>query len=80
MQNPFGQPKIEDLTGKVNKEEEARVIEETKDIKEEINSMLTGIDEAPIIKAAPKSRKQAILDSYGGLESNVPINSAYWRR
>jgi hypothetical protein len=26
-----------------------------------------------------KSRKQKILDDHGGLESNIPINSAYWR-
>lgn len=25
------------------------------------------------------SKKQAILEKHGGLESNIPINSPYWR-
>lgn len=30
-------------------------------------------------KTPAKTRKQMILEEYGGLESNVPINSAYWQ-
>ena len=76
MENPFGEgSKVTSPFSKLPSENEVKV----DDVKEEITEMLAGIDEAPIVPKVIKTRKQAILDSYGGLESNVPINSPYWK-
>lgn len=48
---------------------------------EELKKVAVEVKEIEIKPPAPVkvSKKQEILDSYGGLESNVPINSAYWK-
>lgn len=45
-----------------------------------ITPVITPVIE-PVVEEVPvpqKSAKQLILEEHGGLESNVPINSAYW--
>lgn len=47
------------------------------ELNKEVKRTLTP-DEVKEVITPVKSRKQMILEEYGGLESNVPINSAYW--
>ena len=88
MENPFkslntNQPKLDGITSVILDEPKEEVKEETKVIEE------TKIEKsAKLIKSIPKppvkvdfnlNKKQQILAQYGGLESNVPVTSPYWR-
>jgi len=68
INNPFGSKPLEIPKPEMPKVEEIKA--------EESNEEVVGITEKlePIL-----SRKMQILAKYGGLESNVPVNSPYWR-
>ena len=63
-------PVIEELPKEIIKEEVVKeVVKETKSVK----------SVKPVFNNQTNlSRKQQILAKFGGLESNVPLNSAYW--
>lgn len=69
MSSPFG--KKDNIVNPFESKEKAEVDLEAIVIKED--------KKVELITQQNKSRKQLILESCGGLESNVPINSPYWR-
>lgn len=85
IKSPFEEKKEKVKTEPVDLENSKRT--ETSDFKPSLpESSKEAVEEAldksvehkvTVVKTT-KSAKQAILDQYGGIESNVPINSAYW--
>lgn len=77
IEDPFLKKKEDIQIGDMfsdNKVEAAKINEE---ITKEASADL--VEEVVKVVRPQPSAKQAILAEYGGLESNIPINSPYWR-
>lgn len=80
--NPFGKDNEEssDLTSDVSKDELSASEElENKKVDEVQAETQLQEEKKQVVKTIKKSRKMIILEQYGGLESNIPITSPYWR-
>lgn len=86
MQNPFGK------NGEIKKETEETTIPSQEPIvlkddnskskvetKEPVKVVEKEKKNEPTSVRPTKTRKQMILEQHGGLESNVPITSIYWK-
>ena len=86
MDNPFGSDgtvkspftKTEEEINLIPKLEHSDFIKEPVEVPKVSEVKLVGLPEVKSTEPPAKTIKQMILEEYGGLESNVPINSPYW--
>lgn len=87
MENSFGSVKSPFDKGEVAKEEiiqapnaSVTLDEKDKEVVEEKSEVIEPVESKPVeVREVVKTKKQQILESHGGLESNVPLNSRYWK-
>lgn len=84
MTDPFAKPEDElnptpltEVVGDNKPIEEANPFEAKEEVVEEVKPVEIA---EPIKLGVRENARQRILEEYGGLESNIPVNSSYWNR